>query len=800
MNKPFLQITLQALLGVLLFAIGSTAMAEPPLRAARLAYLAGTVSFSPAGDDQWVQARANRPLTSGDALWTEAGARAEVQVGGAAIRLGSATNISLTSLDDRMAQMQLLQGSLKLRVRSLRAGQVFEVDTPNLAFTVRKPGEYRIDVDPADGATAITVINGDAEVYGQGTAYAVNRTRGYRFFGTALSDYDTYTSRRDDELDQWARERDRIAERSASLRYVSPEVVGYEDLDANGIWRSDRTYGNVWVPSRVPAGWTPYRDGHWAWVDPWGWTWVDDAPWGYAVSHYGRWANMNGSWGWVPGPVREQAVYAPALVAFVGGMSSSVGWFPLAPREVYTPSYPVSRRYFDSVNRSNAVVTPAAMTTVYNTINVTNVNTTVVNKTVNVTKVVYVNQNVRGAVVAVPSQAFAQSQPVARHVVALSAQAASAAPVARVAAVAPVAQSLQGGAPNANARPPSRRHEVVARTAPPPPPVPFAAQQAQLAARPGAPMDDALRNQMRPAAPAAASAATAAAPAKVTVVTQAEPPKPAAVPPPTAPAPRTPEARRAEAGRPGGPGGPLPAVAAPAAPAPPVSRVDTAKAEADREEAAKADAAKANAGKADAARAEAAAKGDAARAESAKAAREQADARANAQRANADKANADKVNADKANAARADADKANAARAEAGRVAKAQADANANAERANADKARADKAGADKARADRANADKANADRANAARAEADRQRSEAGKQRAEAARAEQPAQRKPAAAPAQPAQPPKEARPARPEREPGVRPGEGERKAEAEKKAEKKAETDKKAEEERKR
>ena len=128
--------------------------------------------------------------------------------------------------------------------------------------------------------------------------------------------------------------------------------------------RSD--YGNVWVPTRVEAGWAPYRDGHWAWVEPWGWTWVDDAPWGFAVSHYGRWANMRGTWGWVPGPVRSRAYYAPALVAFVGGSnfqlsisSGNVGgiaWFPLGPREVYRPSYAVSRHYFENVNVSNTVI------------------------------------------------------------------------------------------------------------------------------------------------------------------------------------------------------------------------------------------------------------------------------------------------------------------------------------------------------------------------------------------------------------------------------------------------------------
>jgi len=54
-------------------------------------------------------------------------------------------------------------------------------------------------------------------------------------------------------------------------------------------------YGSVWYPN-VPPGWAPYREGHWAWVEPWGWTWVDDAPWGFAPFHYGRWVNAGGRW------------------------------------------------------------------------------------------------------------------------------------------------------------------------------------------------------------------------------------------------------------------------------------------------------------------------------------------------------------------------------------------------------------------------------------------------------------------------------------------------------------------------
>src|SRR4030095_13195957 len=141
----------------------------------------------------------------------------------------------------------------------------------------------------------------------------------YRCRGTVLRDYQVIAAPRLDEFDRWSGDRDRGYDTSVSARYVSPGVVGYQDLDTCGTCRVDPSYGNVWVPSRVASGWAPYQDGHWAWVDPWGWTWVDDAPWGFAVTHYGRWAHIGGAGGWVPGPVRTRAYYAPALVVFVGG-------------------------------------------------------------------------------------------------------------------------------------------------------------------------------------------------------------------------------------------------------------------------------------------------------------------------------------------------------------------------------------------------------------------------------------------------------------------------------------------------
>ena len=228
----------RTLAGALLLTLGGLAAAEPPSRAARLGYATGTISFSPAGQPDWVRASLNRPLTTGDRLWSGSDSRAELQIGGAAIRLGPRTSVSILNLDDRIAQLEVTQGTVKVRVRRLEPGQGFEIATPNLALTLRRPGEYRVEVDPDDDATAVIVQSGGAaEVYGEGAAYAIDARRSYRFYGVGLDDYDVLTARGDDDLDRWSRARDRRADSSSSARYVSAEVVGYEELDSNGTWR-----------------------------------------------------------------------------------------------------------------------------------------------------------------------------------------------------------------------------------------------------------------------------------------------------------------------------------------------------------------------------------------------------------------------------------------------------------------------------------------------------------------------------------------------------------------------------------
>jgi hypothetical protein len=492
---PLMWRFLNLLFGVAMLLFSGFASADPPSRVARLGYVAGTIDFSPGGENDWILATLNRPLTTGDRLWAEADSRAEIEIGGAVIRISAGTGVGMLNLDDRIAQLQLTQGALNVRVRRLEPGQVVEVDTPNLALTLRQPGAFRIEVDPSADATTVLVRNGQAEVYVEGLSYVIDSRQAYRFIGTGLRGVQAILAPPADEFDRWASDRDRAFDFSLSARYVSPYVIGYQDLDAYGTWRLDATYGNVWFPNQVVIGWAPYRDGHWVWLDPWGWTWVDDAPWGFAVTHYGRWAHLQGRWGWVPGPARARAYYAPALVVFLGGANfqitissgivGGVAWFPLAPREVYFPSYPVSRAYFENINLSNTAI-----------------NTTVINNhyyNPSITHIVHSNRHVPGAVVAVPKATFVQSRPVARELAPVLPDLIANTPVVTAPPVVPTEKSVRGAGAG-RVQPPARVFErpVIARSAPPAAPTGLAAQQPQLTAKPGKPLDDAARRELVP--------------------------------------------------------------------------------------------------------------------------------------------------------------------------------------------------------------------------------------------------------------------------------------------------------------
>jgi len=253
--------------------------------------------------------------------------------------------------------------------RAPRGG--ISISTPAGDVRIYRPGIYRIDVGASPEAggyppVEVTVLDGEADVPSpDGFSPVEAGSAAYIYAGY----YPDVADAQEAAIDDWAR--DREAQEHWDRQAAFPSfVTGFEDLEDQGDFVDTADYGSVWFPRDVPADWAPYRYGHWAYVQPWGWTWIDDQPWGFAPFHYGRWAQFGRRWGWVPGRPTAEPVYAPALVAFVGGRgwsigfgagesAEAVGWVPLAPNEVYRPNYQVSSAYVRQVNAADA--RPAAI-------------------------------------------------------------------------------------------------------------------------------------------------------------------------------------------------------------------------------------------------------------------------------------------------------------------------------------------------------------------------------------------------------------------------------------------------------
>jgi len=352
---------------------------NPPTRVARISYVEGSVSLQPGGQGDWGSAARNRPMTIGDKIWVDKDSRAELQAGPAAIHLGSMTALSFLNLDQGITQVRLAEGSINFRVSELREGDLYEVDAPNLAFTVKQAGAFRIDVAESGDSARVTAIRGEGEVTAGGQTYEVHAGERAEFNGADNVDYIIAKAPGPDGLDRWAAERDLKEDNAISGKYVSRDTPGYSDLDDYGDWRDEPQYGHVWYPREVEPDWAPYSSGYWNWVGPWGWTWVDYSPWGFAPFHYGRWNHFAGGWGWCPGPIYGPPIYGPAFVGFLGGgfgfgggfgYGGGIGWFPLGFGEPFFPWFGCRHEFIERINERNTFIRNR---NVFNT-NIRNVN------------------------------------------------------------------------------------------------------------------------------------------------------------------------------------------------------------------------------------------------------------------------------------------------------------------------------------------------------------------------------------------------------------------------------------------
>ena len=314
----------------------------------RLSFVDGEVSFWRPGAADWVPAQANTPLAPGDELHTGYRGNLELQVHDQAfVRAWGDTHVGLTDQGPAILQLKLTAGHLILDVRRVEPGATVEVNAPHGALVLNGPGFYRVDVGPqrtaftlrGGGRATLALASGATLTLGAGEQVVLDGATVQRLAAPAPDVWDTWNEARTVQL---------LA--PASARYVPSGVAGVADLDRHGTWRMEPSYGAVWVPAGVPAGWAPYSTGRWI-ADPhYGWTWLDTAPWGWAPYHYGRWVYLGGVWAWAPGPIVVRPFYAPALVAFFGSPGVSVAvttpfvsWVALGWGEPVVPWWRTSR-------------------------------------------------------------------------------------------------------------------------------------------------------------------------------------------------------------------------------------------------------------------------------------------------------------------------------------------------------------------------------------------------------------------------------------------------------------------------
>jgi hypothetical protein len=331
----------------------------PPARVGRVSLASGKVGWRSLGATLWSDAVVNDPVSTGASLRTDAQARAEMRIGPATIDLAESTEIAIADLNDQAAEISLKRGRIDLDIRQFGADESIQIDIPRGGVWLLQPGRYDVDAGSGDQPPRIAAFTGGARFVGGGADLPIKAGDAVLLTVSGAVTATTEPAAAD-EFAQWCGTRAVDETRLAAPYYVSRSMTGYAELDAAGSWQASAKYGEVWVPNALPTDWAPFRYGHWRWAAPWGWTWIDDQPWGFAPSHYGRWAFLDQHWTWVPGAYTAHPAYAPAVVAFLGtpgvglsfaeGSGPAVAWFPLAPGEVYWPSYTGDLDYIRKLN------------------------------------------------------------------------------------------------------------------------------------------------------------------------------------------------------------------------------------------------------------------------------------------------------------------------------------------------------------------------------------------------------------------------------------------------------------------
>lgn len=152
-----------------LIALTLPALAAEPApaeRAARIGSLSGTVSARSTGQQQWLAAVTERALAPGDQVWTQPGAQAKLELGGAALALQEKTQVELVLLSATDAELKLVQGTAELVVPTIGRGENYLIDTPRGTMRVMQSGRFVIEAGSGEEPTKVTAFTGTAQLVG----------------------------------------------------------------------------------------------------------------------------------------------------------------------------------------------------------------------------------------------------------------------------------------------------------------------------------------------------------------------------------------------------------------------------------------------------------------------------------------------------------------------------------------------------------------------------------------------------------------------------------------------------------
>lgn len=323
---------------------------------ARIQLVNGDVMFHTPESGEWLPVSVNTPLDEGDAIWTPAGSRTEVQfTDGTVVRLDGLSQLDIIAIEEGFTHLHLANGRLYLKTSPNTGINALQIDADDTTVLPEARTRLRIDMLP-NSQEDISIFKGTAYVEGNG-----NRTKVRAGEQILLEEghSELLALNPPDDWEKWNIDRDRSQSRSIKAEsYLPDELQPFSgELESNGRWEYVPEYGRVWRPTAFLADdWAPYQNGRWIWKEN-DYVWVSNENWGWVPYHYGRWAVVSGfGWCWVP-PVRGDIYWGPGYVGWYR-TGSHVGWTPLAPGETF---YGHKSYGHNSVNISNTHVSTATV-------------------------------------------------------------------------------------------------------------------------------------------------------------------------------------------------------------------------------------------------------------------------------------------------------------------------------------------------------------------------------------------------------------------------------------------------------